>query len=82
MQVNQGVMGRREEVMPVYYCKDCLSLRIMSCDGGDGDLMFCDDCGCTDIGSSSFDDWDLMYRKKYGESFIEKKDRERVRKRR
>lgn len=70
-----------DEVLPVWYCKDCLSLRVMSCDGGDGELVFCDDCGGTDIGECPFDEWDAMYRERYGEGFIERRDREKRKKR-
>lgn len=52
---------------PVFYCSRCLSLKVKCEDG----LDYCDDCGCGDIGESSFEDWERMYVKRYGRKFIE-----------
>jgi hypothetical protein len=43
--------------IPVAYCKHCLSLKIMAVDGN---LDYCDDCGCTDIGFVHINDWELL----------------------
>lgn len=52
---------------PVYYCKNCLSLKIKIVGGYD----FCDDCGSTNITTSHIDDWDKKYQERYGESFLD-----------
>lgn len=46
---------------PVFYCKNCLSLRVMVLD----DNEYCDECGCTEMESSSIEDWQKLYNKKY-----------------
>lgn len=38
---------------PVYYCKDCLSLHIISEDG----LTYCKKCGGSDIGVTDINTW-------------------------
>lgn len=52
--------------VPVMYCADCLSLRIMDIDGMD----YCDKCGCTDIREADIHDWERMYEARYGRRFI------------
>lgn len=47
---------------PVFYCKNCLSLRVMILDD---DTEYCDECGCTEMESSSIEDWQKLYNKKY-----------------
>ena len=43
------------EEEPIWYCKSCLSMRILNSSGTDEDIdgdptpCYCDDCGCTDI---------------------------------
>ena len=51
----------------VFWCKRCLSLKIKSEDG----LDYCDECGCADIGESSFEEWENMYVKRYGRKFTD-----------
>lgn len=55
---------------PVYYCKHCLSLRIR--DAGLSDLLFCDQCGSADILSANIEDWENLYKEKYGFRFLDK----------
>lgn len=52
--------------IPVHYCKNCLSLKIMILDES---TDYCDDCGCTETGSTDINTWEEMYRKKYGQSY-------------
>ena len=59
------------EIEPVYYCKQCLSLRIMGV-GNQEDLIFCDDCNSTDIGTADVRDWEQKYITKYGINFLKK----------
>ena len=47
--------------IPVYYCRECLSLRVRSLDD---DTCYCDDCGSTDIDKDSIDNWEVMKNKK------------------
>lgn len=50
---------------PVYYCKRCLSLAVKSI----GQYDYCDDCSCTDIGTTDIFTWEKMYKDKYGKEF-------------
>ena len=54
--------------VPVKYCKNCLSLRIMSFDGMD----YCDHCGDTDIEENTIEEWEKLYIAKYGDKFLNK----------
>ncbi len=47
---------------PVYYCRHCLSLRIMSTMGQD----YCDYCGSADVDTASIEDWEEMCIKRFG----------------
>lgn len=55
---------------PVFYCKHCLSLKIR--DAGLPDLLYCDDCGCSEILSTDIDNWENTYKEKYGFKFLDK----------
>jgi len=55
---------------PVYYCKECLSLRIMEFTNN---ISFCDRCGSTDIDTCHIDEWKKLYREKYGRDYIKTK---------
>lgn len=50
---------------PVHYCEKCLSLRIMALDGND----YCDICGSTDIEITTINNWEKLYKDKYGKDF-------------
>lgn len=58
---------------PVHYCKRCLSLNIKEMP-----LMpeqdYCGDCGTVDTGIASIEEWDEMYKKRYGHQYIIKKE--------
>ena len=56
---------------PVFYCKDCLSLKIRDVEHIDNS-EYCDDCGSTDIGTASIEEWDAKYVAKYGHHFTDK----------
>lgn len=56
---------------PVYYCKSCLSLRIMTVPGLE-DAEFCDECNSTDIGKCSIEEWKALWKKKYGFDYLDK----------
>ena len=52
--------------IPVVYCKNCLSLKIMVLNDN---IDYCDKCGCTDTDSTDIESWREMYKKKYGKPF-------------
>lgn len=56
---------------PVFYCKNCLSLRIRTVPGLENG-EFCDECNSTNVGQCSIEEWRAMYKAKYGFDFLEK----------
>lgn len=56
---------------PVFYCRNCLSLRIRAVPGLDN-AEFCDECNSTDIAQCSIEEWKTMYKDKYGFDYLEK----------
>lgn len=56
---------------PVFYCKSCLSLKIKTVASG-LDLDYCDECGCTDIEEASIEEWQALYRERYGFDYLTK----------
>lgn len=54
------------DVVPVVYCKNCLSLKVMVLNDK---VDYCDECGCTDTDSTNIESWREMYKKKYGKPF-------------
>lgn len=64
---NKPKEGTKEyyDSIPVYYCRNCGSLRIMAVgdteDSDDvGDYDYCDSCGSTDIGKASIEAWMML----------------------
>lgn len=55
---------------PVYYCTKCLSLRIRDVEGMD-DATYCDKCCATDVAQCTIEEWDSLYKAKYGHSYLE-----------
>lgn len=55
---------------PVYFCKHCLSLKIMSISS---ELCYCEDCGSTDILKENISNWENLYKTKYKVKFLNKK---------
>ena len=52
--------------VPVYFCKNCLSLKIRVL----GEYSeYCDECGSTNIETTDIESWRKMYRDKYGRDF-------------
>lgn len=51
---------------PVFYCKKCLSLKILALDSS---TDYCDVCGSTDIETTHIETWREMYKNKYGKEF-------------
>ena len=52
---------------PVFYCKNCLSLKVKIVGGFD----FCDECGCTDISQCHIEEWDKLYETRNGRKFLD-----------
>lgn len=50
---------------PVYFCKHCLSLKIMN-ESQLPDLDYCGDCGSTNIDTTDISTWEEMYKQRYG----------------
>lgn len=55
---------------PVFYCKNCLSLKVRDITNVE-DSDYCDECGSTDIGKSSIEEWEKLYENKYGHKYLE-----------
>lgn len=63
-------MATKEEYdeEPIYYCRECLSIKI------NGELEgcdYCEDCGSTNIESCNIFEWEAMYKKRKGKTFLE-----------
>lgn len=58
----------KSESETVLYCAECLSLAVIGTVFGD----CCKECGSTNIIEAPFKEWDILYRKKYGKSYIER----------
>ena len=56
---------------PVFYCRNCLSLKIRNIPSIDHS-EFCDDCGSTDIEQCTIEEWEKMYIEKYGHKYLDK----------
>lgn len=57
--------------IPVFYCRECLSLRIMRVANMD-DACYCDECGSADIVESTIEEWEALYEKRYGFKYLNK----------
>ena len=55
---------------PVFYCKQCLSLKVRRVVGIE-EAVYCDDCGCTDIEEADIKEWEALYKQKYGFTYLE-----------
>lgn len=56
--------------IPVLYCKHCLSLKIRNISAME-DSDYCDDCGSTDIEECSIEEWEALYKNRYGHSYLD-----------
>lgn len=52
---------------PVFYCENCLSLRIRGID----DFGYCDECSSTDIGQCSIEEWENLYQARFGHKYLD-----------
>lgn len=56
--------------IPVFYCKKCLSLVIVI--ESELDMDFCKNCGSTDIGQATLEEYDKLYEERFGEKYFYK----------
>ena len=56
---------------PVFYCKNCLSLKVKTVQV-DSNLDYCDECGSTDIEQISIEEWEDIYKNRYGTYYLNK----------
>ena len=54
--------------IPVYFCKNCLSLAIIR--NGEKDC-FCGECGNTETSMASIDTWEFLYEQEFGELYVD-----------
>lgn len=66
--INQTQPNYNDE--PVFYCKHCLSLKVRHI-ASMKDSEYCDECGSTDIQQASIEDWENLYKSKYGHKLLE-----------
>lgn len=52
---------------PIFYCKNCLSLRIRGID----DFEYCDVCSSTNIGQCSIKEWEDLYQARFGHKYLD-----------
>lgn len=65
---DNGVLNTSEyNEEPVYYCENCLSLKIIDSDG----ICFCDKCGSLDIACDSIFLWMKKYELEYDKKFFD-----------
>lgn len=66
-------MGDKKEFNdePVFYCKNCLSLKIKTVTGMI-ELDYCDDCGSTDISKTDIETWRQLYKDRFGFDYLDK----------
>lgn len=55
---------------PVFYCNNCLSLKIRHLKYLDNS-EYCDECGSTDIETANIEEWERMYKERYGHKFTD-----------
>ena len=63
---NEKLTKEEYNNIPVLYCKQCKSLKIMEL-GYD----YCDTCGCTDIAETDINTWEQIYEDTYGEKYVD-----------
>lgn len=68
--LNTGNQPNDYNAVPVLYCKHCLSLNIRNIPRVE-DSDYCDKCSSTNIGECSIEEWETLYKDKYGHKFLE-----------
>lgn len=59
--------------IPVYYCRQCGSLKIMTMPGLPYD--YCDCCGSTDVGKASIESWLELQKTKFKSPYRDKPEK-------
>ena len=54
---------------PVSFCKNCLSLKIRFVPSM-SDSNYCDECGSTDIETCHINEWEALYKERYGHNYL------------
>lgn len=62
---------REYDSEPVTYCARCYSLKIKYEESIDSDC--CMECGCSDVKTSSIEEWEAKYKNRYGQDYVVKK---------
>lgn len=65
--INEKLTTEDYNNIPVCYCSRCLSLKIKTV--GE-DMDYCDDCGNTNITEAHIDEWERVYKERYGKNFL------------
>ena len=55
---------------PVEYCSRCYSLKIKHEEAIDAD--YCTECGSTEVSTTSIENWEQMFEKRYGYKYVER----------
>ena len=55
---------------PVFYCKNCLSLKIRTLEDLGLDICYCEKCSNTDIEQTDIFTWEELYKNKYGHKYL------------
>lgn len=69
MDKSQKLPKEIYDAIPVFYCKQCLSLKIKGLPG-DNSIDFCDDCNSTNIATTDIFTWEELYEQRYGNKYI------------
>lgn len=64
--LKRNIMAEEYDQVPVYYCRQCLSIKIKSINSC---VDYCDECGSTDVGETDIFTWKKMYKEKYGKDY-------------
>lgn len=56
----------------VFYCNNCLSLKIRDVAHIENS-EYCEDCGSTDIRTTNIEDWEALYKGRFGHRFLDNK---------
>lgn len=74
LQINQKDPSDEDyNSIPVHYCRDCLSLKVMRMIEMDDTCCYCDECGSTCIEETNIDDWNEIYKRRYGFTYLNNK---------
>lgn len=57
--------------IPVFYCKQCLSLKIKGVPSIPG-MDYCDECNSTNIEKTTIEEWEKLYEQRYGYKYLNK----------